>query len=78
MDAATITALAGAIVTILTAVATLIQSIRNGHKADVITDKVNGHLTLATARTEQLTAALTDSGVPVPPTPLIVDVPPVA
>lgn len=78
MDPATITALAGAIVTIITALATLIQSIRNGKKADVIADKVNGHLTLATARTEQLTAALTDNAIPVPPSPVVIAVDPSA
>lgn len=78
MDAATITALCTGIVTIITALGTLLVSLRNGKKADVITDKVNGHLTQAAARTEQLTAALTDVGVPVPPSPVVVDVPPAA
>lgn len=78
MDPATITALAGAIVTVLAALTTLFVTLGVGKKVDTVKDQTNGHLTLATARIEQLTAGLTDNNVPVPPSPLVPPVEPPA
>lgn len=76
MDAAAITALCAGIVTIITAITTLLVTVRTSKKVDVVRDQTNGHLTLATARIEQLTAGLTDNNVAVPPSPLVVPVEP--
>lgn len=71
MDAATVTALCAGIVTIITALTTLVVTLRTGKKVDVVSEQTNGHLTTAAARTEQLTAALTDAGVTVPVSPVV-------
>jgi hypothetical protein len=79
VDPATITALCAGIVTIITALTTLLITIGVGRKVDVVKDQTNGHLTVLTARNEQLTATLTDAAVPVPPPPpVVVTEPPAA
>lgn len=72
MDAATITVLCTGIVSIITAIFAGLTSLRNGRKIDTVQGTVNGTLTASTVRNEQLTATLTDAGVPVPPHPVVI------
>lgn len=76
MDAATISALAAAVTAILGAIATLITALKNSRAIEAVHRTVNGNLTVAQARTEQLTAALTEASVPVPASVPVASVPP--
>ena len=69
MDAATIAGIVAIITALSGAVATVITALRTKTAVKEVADNVNGHLTKVTARTEQLTAALTDANVIVPPSP---------
>lgn len=69
MDPTAIAAWGAVIIAIIGAVFSGLASLRNGKKIDTVQTTVNGHTERAISRNEQLTAALTDANVAVPPSP---------
>ena len=71
MDAATITALGDVLLSVIGAIFTGIATLRGNKKIDQVQTSVNGNTAITVARSEQLAVALSDAGIPVPPTPIV-------
>lgn len=71
MDTATVAGIVAIITALAGAITTVITALKTGKKVTEVHALVNGTTTVALARNEQLTAALTEANVLVPPSPTV-------